>query len=62
MNLNNQYSFFIQYYNKNFRVTVENDKMHLEYNGHLSEQEYIELKNYLKIEGFLDQNTKYTII
>jgi hypothetical protein len=62
MNLNNQYTFCIQYKNNNYRVTVESDKMHLEYNGHLSEQDYNELKRYLKVEGFLDQNTKYTII
>jgi len=60
--MNSDYKFFIVYKGRDFLITVANKQVQVEYNGELTDQEYNELKRYLKLEGFLDQGVKYNII
>jgi len=62
--MNTGYKFYIEFENKQYRVEYRPDAdwMILESLGPITDEEYYKVKRYLRVEGFLDKGTNYTII
>jgi hypothetical protein len=58
------YRFYIKFKGREYLVGYAPSikQMTLEYKGILSDDDYWSLRKYLRLEGFLDKGTNYTIL